>query len=172
MEVIGQLHAAAVFFIPVPLEMGTGTTPQRVYIFLEIRKICSDLDSIFCPSSPQPSRYLGPSFKYAPTNKQVSILQRLNIKSWNSLNYFVIYFTPSAQSIQHRIMGSFMDDKVKNRILGPYRSTITAYSWSDCYIQGDQKVSMHLMIKIQKVTWLNLTAWQPTDKARATLDSH
>jgi hypothetical protein len=26
-------------------------------------------------------------------------------------------------------------------------------------IQGDQKVSVHMMITIQKVTWLNLTAW-------------
>jgi hypothetical protein len=52
-------------------------------------------------------------------------------------------------------------------------------------IQGDQKVSVYLMITIQKVTsnvqrvprqspdiQLNLTAWQPTARARVTLDSH
>jgi hypothetical protein len=46
-------------------------------------------------------------------------------------------------------------------------------------IQGDQKVSVHLMIAIQKVTSLsclttrlNLTAWQPTARARRILDSH
>jgi hypothetical protein len=50
-------------------------------------------------------------------------------------------------------------------------------------IQDDQKVSVHLMITIQKVTsifpsvsrlttWLNLAAWQPTARARGTLDSH
>jgi hypothetical protein len=51
------------------------------------------------------------------------------------------------------------------------------------YIQGDQKVSVHLIITIQEITsnvqslsclitWLNLTAWQPTAKASGTLDSH
>jgi hypothetical protein len=39
-------------------------------------------------------------------------------------------------------------------------------------IQGDQKVSVHLMITIQKVTWLHLTAWQPTARARGKLDLH
>jgi hypothetical protein len=39
-------------------------------------------------------------------------------------------------------------------------------------IQGDQKVSVHLMITIQKVAWLNLTACQPTARARGTLDSY
>jgi hypothetical protein len=50
-------------------------------------------------------------------------------------------------------------------------------------IQGDQKVYVHLMITIQKVTsnvqsvprlttWLNLTGWQPTARASRTLDSH
>jgi hypothetical protein len=47
-------------------------------------------------------------------------------------------------------------------------------------IQGDQKVSVHLMITIQKVT-SNVqsvprqspdTAWQPTARARGTLDPH
>jgi hypothetical protein len=43
-------------------------------------------------------------------------------------------------------------------------------------IQGDQQVSVHLMITTQKVTsndqsvlphyWLNLTAWQPTARTR------
>jgi hypothetical protein len=39
-------------------------------------------------------------------------------------------------------------------------------------IQGDQKVSVHLMSTIHFATWLNLTAWQPTTRARWTLDSH
>jgi hypothetical protein len=39
-------------------------------------------------------------------------------------------------------------------------------------VQCDQKVSVHLLITIQKVTWLNLTAWQPTVRARGTLGSH
>jgi hypothetical protein len=48
---------------------------------------------------------------------------------------------------------------------------------------GDQKVSVHVMITKDKVTsndqsvprlttWLNLTAWQLTARARRTLDSH
>jgi hypothetical protein len=47
--------------------------------------------------------------------------------------------------------------------------------WIPSYIQGEiiklrqdgQKVSVHLMIKIQKynTTWLNLTAWQTTARA-------
>jgi hypothetical protein len=52
-----------------------------------------------------------------------------------------------------------------------------------CVVQCDQKVSVHLMITIQKIisnvqrvphecTWLNLTALQPTARARGTLDSH
>jgi hypothetical protein len=41
-----------------------------------------------------------------------------------------------------------------------------------CNIQGDEKVSIHLMITIQNATWLNLTAWQRTVRARGTLDSH
>jgi hypothetical protein len=53
------------------------------------------------------------------------------------------------------------------------------------FIQGDQKVSVHVMITIQKVTsnvqsvprqspdiQFNLTAWQPTARARGTLSSH
>jgi hypothetical protein len=42
------------------------------------------------------------------------------------------------------------------------------------YIQGDQKVSVHLMITILSclTTWLNLTAWQLTARARRTLDTH
>jgi hypothetical protein len=52
------------------------------------------------------------------------------------------------------------------------------------HIQDDQKVSVHLLVTIQKVTnnvqsvsgksediQLNLTAWQPTASARRTLDS-
>jgi hypothetical protein len=44
-------------------------------------------------------------------------------------------------------------------------------------LQGDQKIFVRLMITIQKVTSniqsvLNLTAWQPTTRARGTLDSH
>jgi hypothetical protein len=37
---------------------------------------------------------------------------------------------------------------------------------------GDQKASVHLMITIQKATWLNLTALEPTARARGTLESH
>jgi hypothetical protein len=33
------------------------------------------------------------------------------------------------------------------------------------YIYIYQKVSVHLMITIQKVAWLNMTAWQPTARA-------
>jgi hypothetical protein len=47
------------------------------------------------------------------------------------------------------------------------------------YVQGDQKVSVHLMVTIQKVTSnvqnvprQSLTAWQLTARARGTLDSH
>jgi hypothetical protein len=40
------------------------------------------------------------------------------------------------------------------------------------FIQGDQKVSVHLMITIQEVAWLNLTAWQLTARDKGTLDSH
>jgi hypothetical protein len=48
------------------------------------------------------------------------------------------------------------------------------------FIQGDQKISMHLMITSSVhntrfsclTTWPDLTAWQPTVKARGTLDSH
>jgi hypothetical protein len=36
------------------------------------------------------------------------------------------------------------------------------------YIQGDQKVSVHNT----RLSWLNLTAWQLTARARGTLDSH
>jgi hypothetical protein len=39
-------------------------------------------------------------------------------------------------------------------------------------IQNDQKVSVHLRITIQKVTSKYVTAWQPTARARGTLDSH
>jgi hypothetical protein len=40
-------------------------------------------------------------------------------------------------------------------------------------IQGDQKVSVHLMItELTASIWLNLTAWQQTDRAKGTLDSH
>jgi hypothetical protein len=40
--------------------------------------------------------------------------------------------------------------------------------------QSDQKAIVDLMNTIQEITWLNLTAWQPTAKVRArgTLDSH
>jgi hypothetical protein len=37
---------------------------------------------------------------------------------------------------------------------------------------GDQKVSVQLMITIHLATWLNLTAWQPTARARETLGLH
>jgi hypothetical protein len=37
--------------------------------------------------------------------------------------------------------------------------------------QGYQKVSLYLMIKIQKIT-SNLTACQATTRARGTLDAH
>jgi hypothetical protein len=40
------------------------------------------------------------------------------------------------------------------------------------HIQSDQKVSVHLMITIHLATWLNLTPWQPTARARGTLESH
>jgi hypothetical protein len=40
------------------------------------------------------------------------------------------------------------------------------------FIQGVQKVSMHLMITKHNTNWLNLTAWQLTARARGTLDSH
>jgi hypothetical protein len=57
-----------------------------------------------------------------------------------------------------------------------------AFSWQ-ILIHGDQQVSVHLMITIQKITsnvqsvprgrtWLNLTAWQPTSRAKGTLGSH
>jgi hypothetical protein len=39
-------------------------------------------------------------------------------------------------------------------------------------VQGDQKVSVHLMIKIQKVNWLRLTAWQSTAKAHTNAISY
>jgi hypothetical protein len=39
-------------------------------------------------------------------------------------------------------------------------------------VQGDQKVCMHLIFTIQKVTSNVLTAWQPTTRVRGTLDSH
>jgi hypothetical protein len=39
-------------------------------------------------------------------------------------------------------------------------------------IQGNQKVSVHLMITTQLATCLNLTAWQLTASARGTLHSH
>jgi hypothetical protein len=37
-------------------------------------------------------------------------------------------------------------------------------------IQGDQIVFVHLMITIHLATWLSLTAWQLTARARRTLD--
>jgi hypothetical protein len=40
----------------------------------------------------------------------------------------VVYLSLSSQAIQCRIIGWFMDYRVKNRILRLYRSTITAYS--------------------------------------------
>jgi hypothetical protein len=40
------------------------------------------------------------------------------------------------------------------------------------HIQGDQKVSVHLIITTQNPTWLNLTAWQPTARTRGAQDSH
>jgi hypothetical protein len=46
------------------------------------------------------------------------------------------------------------------------------YIYIYIYIQGDQKVSVNLMIKIQKVSWLTLSALQPIVRARGTLDSH
>jgi hypothetical protein len=43
--------------------------------------------------------------------------------------------------------------------------------FSRLLIQGDQKVYVHLMITIQKVTSNVKSAWQPTARARGTLDS-
>jgi hypothetical protein len=57
------------------------------------------------------------------------------------------------------------------RYLDILYSPVSGYS-DYTLVQGDQKVSVHLMITILLATWLNLTAWQPTAWASGTLDSH
>jgi hypothetical protein len=53
-----------------------------------------------------------------------------------------------------------------------YPNSCNTCSVGNIQVQGDQKVSVHLMFTIQEITWLNLTVWQPTARARLTLDSH
>jgi hypothetical protein len=56
-------------------------------------------------------------------------------------------------------------------------------SFTRVHYTGWSKVSVHLMITIEEVTsnvqsvprltaWLSLTVWQPTARARGTLDPH
>jgi hypothetical protein len=53
--------------------------------------------------------------------------------------------------------------------LGILRSFFQFFLPTLCFhVQSDQKASVHLMISIQ----YNVTAWQPTARARGTLDSH
>jgi hypothetical protein len=56
-----------------------------------------------------------------------------------------------------------------------HNDTNLVYWFCSTILKGDQKVSVHLMITIQKFT-SNVQAqsdsWQPTARARGTLDSH